>query len=379
MKKTLLHRGIFVSLVLLGLSFATQVSARTFSSGNSGYRMVNINGFGVSGVLIAPAFAPASPILRDGGDDDGDHGPGGPRDTNDNDDTLRGGDTTHHRGGGPDNDGDGDTTRLGGGDTTGGGCHGHGGDTTGLGDTTIFNDSTFFGHRGHDDDDTVECGGHHHGDTTVVTDTNTHILFGGSNPQSIVVKSQGSQANVSIVFTNNLTTSVKITNMALTSGRYFTITSGAPTTKSPVTLKAGASITLKVSFNAADQTLHSDQIVVTSNSTLSANTISLKGQVAAAASVSTSLPAGVTITSYPNPVTSYLKVDLTGVNSAAAVIYDMQGKQVLAQSLSSNEWIWNGTAADGSALPAGTYIVRISGASTEGAAYVSTQKIVLAR
>jgi len=393
MKKTLLHRGIFLSLGIIGLSFASQVSARHFvKSDNS--RIVSINYvptldnsvFGTFnssssfvGTLRAPAFPLMTPILRDGGHDGGHRGPGGdPDDSSGGGDTLNGGDTSHHCGGGHGVPGDGDTTGgFLGGDTTGGGCHGHGSDSTDLGDTNIFNDSTFFGHHGDDGNDTIDCG-HHHADT-VVTDTNAHTLFGG-NQQSIMVRSHGQQANVTVLFTNNLSMSVKISNIALASGRYFTIISGAPSSTNPVTVAAGKSISLKVSFNAADQNVHTDQLVVATNSVQVLNTISFKGQqVAAAASVANSLPAGVTITALPNPVTTSLKVDLKGVASASAVIYDMQGKQVLSTTLTSSEWIWAGTSTDGSVLPAGTYLVRISGSSTDNTAFVTTQKIILAR
>ena len=237
------------------------------------------------------------------------------------------------------------------------------------------------GDHGHDGNDTVECGHHGHADnddSTNVNDTAQHALFNGGH-QSIVIKSHGHTANVTFLFTNNLATNVTITGMSLTTGKNFTITGGAPTLMKPAKLAPGASISLKVAFNAMDYVVHTDQLQVTSNSAQTPTTIALQGILLAAASVSNTLPSGVSITLLPNPMTSRLKVDLSGVSNASAAIYDMTGKEVLSTSISSNEWIWNGTANDGSSLLSGTYLVRLSGTSTDGASFVSTQKIILAR
>jgi hypothetical protein len=374
MRISTLHSIFRVLAIVLGISIASQASAKYFHNpaASGQFKMVNVeytpnadfSTFGTfntaapvfSGILRVPilSFAPLS-FCGGGRDSSGGDTTGGP-----GDDSLDGGDGNHGFGDGGHHDGDNDSTGAGS-DTTGGGCPGggHGGDSTNWAN------------------DTVDCG-HHHGDTTVVTDTNTHTLFNGGR-QSIVVKSHGTGANVVLQFTNNLTTSVTITNMSLISGKYFTIISGAPTTRRPVRLASGASITLKVAFNAADYVVHTDQLQVASNSSQTASTISLSGMQIAAASVSNAIPAGVSVTLLPNPMTSRLKVDLTGVSSASAVIFDINGKQVFTSPIASGEWIWNGTATDGSMLLSGTYIVRLTGMSAEGAPFISTQKIILAR
>ncbi|MDP4219926.1 MAG: T9SS type A sorting domain-containing protein [Bacteroidota bacterium] len=391
MRTPILHSTLRVLAIVLGITIASQAPARNFHTPTQ-YRTVEIavtsvtdlSFFGItnnavpvfSGMLRIPVTPVMTTPLFDGGDHDGDRG--GDDDSTGGDDSL-GGDHHHHgdpsndtTGGGPGgpghHDGDRDSTDAGN-DTVGGGCGHHGSDSTGFGD------------RG--GNDTVECGGHHGGhdgdDSTAVSDTNAHTLFGNS-PQSIVVKSHGKVANVVLQFTNNLTTTVKISSIALASGRYFTITSGAPTMMRPVTVAAGGTISVKVAFNAADYALHTDQLNVVSNSAQLTNSIALQGvQVAATASVSNSLPVGVTVTLLPNPMTSRLKVDLSGVSNASVVIYDMTGKQVLSSPIAASEWVWNGTATDGTQLLSGTYLVRLSGTSTEGASFVSTQKIILAR
>jgi hypothetical protein len=268
-----------------------------------------------------------------------------------------------------------------GGDTTGGndsldGDHGHGGFGDHEGDDDSSggnNDTTHWGN------DTIDYGHHHadNDDSTNVNDTNAHTLFNGGR-QSIYVKTHSNQASVTFTFTNNLTSSVTISNIALASGRNFAITSGAPTHYNPSRLAPGAKINLKVAFTATDYSIHTDQLLIQSNSSQTASTITLQGQqVTAAASVANSLPAGVTITMAPNPMTSSMTVNLVGVTSASAAIYDLVGKQVISTPINSSQWIWNGTAKDGTTLLSGTYIVRLSGLSADGSPFVSTQKIVL--
>ncbi len=373
MKKSTIHLALRILAIVLGITVASQASARYFHNPAASvqYKLVKIETpamglsvfgtFNTAGSEIGMLRIPMMPSalttksgLFDGGHD-------GEDTTDDNDTTDNGG--SH----------DGDTTDIGGGH----GHDGNGGDTTDVDDTTGGGDH--HGNSDNDGNDTVECP-HHHGDddTTAVNDTNDHNLFNGGR-QSIVMKSHGNGANVLLQFTNNLTTSVTVTNMALTTGKYFTIVSGAPTVHNPAKLAPGQSISMKVAFKATDYALHTDQLQVTSNSSQALSTITLSGVQVAAASVSNNIPAGVTITALPNPMTSRLKVDLTGVNSAAVVIYDISGKTVLSTSITSSEWVWNGTATDGSLLVAGTYIVRITGLSTEGAPFVTTQKIILAR
>ncbi|MEI8134472.1 MAG: T9SS type A sorting domain-containing protein [bacterium] len=377
MKKTLLRQGLFLSLVLIGISVSSQSFARHFVR-TTEYRTVQVNftpatdnsvladftssGTSFSGILRLPASVPTSPILFDGGEH-GHHGEGGP---DEDDDSLDGQDTL---GGPQDSLDDHDGGPNGGGPDMGGDtshCGGH--------------DSSDIGEGPHDENDTVDC--HHHGgndndadDSTAVVDSNAHTLFGGAKT-NIVMKSHGQKATVSLTFTNNLATSVTINRVALASGKYFTIASGAPT--KAMTLKAGASINLKVAFNAADQAIHNDQLVVTSNSAQITNQISIQAQQLSAASVA-SLPTGVSITTYPNPMVTSLKINLNGVTSASAVIFNLSGNQVLSTSLSSSEWNWNGTSADGTLLPAGTYLIRINGVSADNTAFTTTEKIVLAR
>ncbi|MFI5263863.1 MAG: T9SS type A sorting domain-containing protein [Candidatus Kapaibacterium sp.] len=385
MKISTLHSGLRILAIVLGISVASQASAKYFShpasssefrtvkveyapaTGLSLFGALNNSGSGSMGILRIPVAQIASPILRDGGHD-GDHG---------GDDTTGGGDTTDGDGG--HHDGDNDSTGNGGphdGDTTGGNF----GDTTNCGgDSTGHHDHGHFG--GGDGNDTIDCPHHHadNDDSTNVNDTNALALFGGSH-KSVFVKSHGTQANVTFTFTNNLPSSVTISSLTLASGKNFAIASAIPTRNRPAIIAAGASIVVKIAFKATDINLHTDQLLVQSGSMQMPNTITLQGQqIASVASVASSLPPGVTITMSPNPMTSSIKVALTNVTNASAVIYDMTGKQVVSAPINSGQWIWNGTASDGTSLLSGSYLVRLTGISTDGSAFSTTQKIILAR
>lgn len=308
-----------------------------------------------SGILLVPKTAPLGlvPLLRDGGDDDGD-------DTSD-DDTV--GDGDHHHDGDTvgDDDHDGD----------------HDGDTSDVGDD-----------GGDDDNDTIDVGDGDHGDdhdgadddndTTDANDTGDHAFFGGS-AQSITFRTHTKYSNVSMQFKNNLSASVKITNVALASGMNFAIVSGAPTQMHPATLAPGARLMLTIRYTATDKNVHSDNLVVSSNSSTALNTISLHGQQMPASRVSGELPQGVTIGVTPNPMSSYLKVSLDGARNARVEIFDVSGKQVVSANVSLTQWLWDGMSTSGTTMLSGTYFVRLWGESTNGVPFTASRKIVLQR
>ena len=383
MKTSIFRSGLRILLLVLGITFASQASARHYyrSASLPEIRSVNIeyvtsavhNEFGLNtqapvfiGTLRIPYSPATSVTLRafDGGNDGDDDTTGGDttddNDHHDGDDSTGLGDHGHHGHHGDDstdvNDdstnsghhGDDDSTDVSD-DSTNSGHHGDH-------DSTDVDDSTGH-HGGHDGNDTIECDHHGHDDSTDVDDSTEHSLFNGGH-QSIVIKSHSNLANINFQFVNNLATSVKISGMSLSSGKNFTIVSGAPTLMHPAIVAAGGKITVKITFNAADRNIHTDQLLVQSNSSQTPSTIMLSGQQIASASVPASLPAGVAITMLPNPMTSSLKTVLIGVEKASVAVYDMNGKLVFSSVLPSGEWIWNGMTSDGSALLSGTYIVQ---------------------
>jgi hypothetical protein len=54
----------------------------------------------------------------------------------------------------------------------------------------------------------------------------------------------------------------------------------------------------------------------------------------------------------------------------------MLGKQ-LTSAVTSGVWTWNATADGGSRIASGSYIVRISGVSTDGVPFVTSKRLVV--
>ncbi len=378
-------RTIHVLAIVACLSFTSVASATsTHRYPSPTYRAVNIellptvSFFGTLntstpiflGTLFVPIQTPTLLSRQSGGDHDG----GG------NDDDTTGDNDTINGGGGH---GDNDST-----DNDNGGGH-HGNDSTDVDDDSTGNDGHHGGDstdgNGHDSNDTLECGGHGHHDGTgdndsvEVSDTSNHSMFKGGR-QSIVIKTSSQKTFVTFKFTNDLTTKVAVTHFALTNGTNFSIASAMPTVAKPINVAAGASISVKVSFSAQDAMRHTDQLQISSSGSTTPSVISLEGiKINATASVSTNvLPAGVSVTMSPNPMSSILKINVNGARNTAVAIYDMLGKQIFTQNINA-DFQWNGYSNDNMLLANGTFIARLSGESTEGKTFVISQKIMLQR
>ncbi len=376
---------IYILAIVACLSFTTVASAtNTHRYPSPTYRAVNIellptvSFFGAlntsipifSGTLFVPIQTPTLLSRQSGGDHDNDN------DTTSDNDTINGG-------GGH---GDNDST-----DTDNGGGH-HGNDSTDVDDDSTGHhdnngggDSTDIGdNNGDDSNDTLECGGHGHhdgngdNDSLEVNDTSSRSMFKGGH-QSIVIKTSGSKTFVTFKFTNDLATKIDITHLALANGINFSIVSAMPTVAKPIKLAAGASILVKIAFSAPDAIRHTDQLQINSTGSTTQTVVSLEGiKINPTSSVSTTIPAGVSVSMTPNPMSSILKINVSGARNTAVAIYDMMGKQIFSQNINA-DFQWNGYSNDGMQLANGTFIARLSGESTEGKAFVISQKIILQR
>lgn len=385
------------------ISFASNASARSRFSTKE-YRSIAVTFspsaegtfFGVftpiipaSGIIYAPVYQSYLGKFFDGhdhhdttdgddttgdddhdGDDDGDH---------DGDDTTDVGDDDH------DGDHDGDTTDVG--DDTTGDDHGdgdHDDDTTDVGDDHGDEDH----HDGnHDENDTIDCDDRdndHHGDhdndttvthdTTATHDTTDRAMF-GSGSQSIVIKTTGKNALVVLEFVNNQAVSVIISKIELAAGTNFAIVSGAPNHAS--TLVPGQRITLLVRYTPNGASGQTDQLLITSNSTVPVNPITFKGIQSQTSSVKNALPEGVSLAMAPNPMSANLTVSLAGIAKSSLTVFDINGKTIRTADVTASSWTWDGTATDGTSMRSGTYFVNVTGTSTDGTPFASTRKIVL--
>ncbi|MBS1902698.1 MAG: hypothetical protein JSS75_03240 [Bacteroidetes bacterium] len=311
-----------------------------------------------------------------GGSNDSSGGHGG----HDNDSTGHdgGNDSTGHHG---DND---STGHDGGTDSTG--HHGND-DSTGHHDDDSTghdggNDST--GHHGSDDSthshsDTLDCGGHgehHHGnnghDSVEVNDSTERAMFGNQH-QSIVIKSDGSTAIVTLQFTNDLTQAIDVTGLTLQTGANFHIAGEVPTSTKPVSLPAGGKLPITIVFDAADVAAHTDQLNITTNAQQA--TVSLEGVQVVAAGVTSSADNGVTISISPNPASNVIKAGVHGLTNVRIGVYTSNGTEVYAASSLGETWSWTPDVR----IANGQYLVRIDGITSDGHTYSTTRSVILAR
>ena len=161
-----------------------------------------------------------------------------------------------------------------------------------------------------------------------------------------------------------------VNNIYLDDATYFTIASTDPS-PTPFVLHPGDRLTTVITYIATDQLVHHAHLMIDADHQLQSTSFDLQGVQLAAASVSNSLPQGVTISLSPNPAKDYLTVGLTEVKTADIQITDLLGKTITTAKANAS-WKW-----DASDLANGTYIVRISGESTRGEAFTIAKKIVM--
>lgn len=351
--------------------------------------------------LMTPLFS-----VQSGGHDDGndsshggghDGGSGGSNDSSgghgghDNDSTGHdgGNDSTGHHGDndstGHDGSGNDSTGHHGSDDSTGHHDNDSTGHDGGIDSTGHHGSDDSTGHHDSGDDsthsqsDTLDCGGHgehHHGnnghDSVEVNDSTERAMFGNQH-QSIVIKSDGSTAIVTLQFTNDLTQAIDVTGLTLQTGANFHIAGAVPTSTKPVSLPAGGKLPITIVFDAADVVAHTDQLNITTNAQQA--TVSLEGMQVIAAGVTSSANNGVTISISPNPASNVITAGVHGLSNVHIGVYTSNGTEVYAASSLGETWSWTPDAR----IANGQYLVRIVGTTSDGRTYSTTRSVILAR
>ncbi len=206
-------------------------------------------------------------------------------------------------------------------------------------------------------------------------DTVARPLF-PEEKRTLALESHGEIATKTFTFTNNLTVDATVKSISLQSGQYFAITSTNPT-PTPFVLHPNDVLTVTLSYTANDKAVHTDKLIIDADHALAANEFDLQGVNSATASVRNAVPAGVEIAISPNPMTTNLTANLTGVRSANVEVYDILGAKMFSTSV-ANQWIWNATTTNGARIAAGSYIVRFSGVTNDGVAFVTSKQVIVA-
>ncbi len=98
---------------------------------------------------------------------------------------------------------------------------------------------------------------------------------------------------------------------------------------------------------------------------------SLEGTVPASG-VANSVPSDVSFTVTPNPARDNVNILTSGVRTAEIGIYDLLGKEIASRK--TTNWKWNATS-----IVPGSYIVRITGESNTGEAFLTSKRIIISR
>ena len=202
-------------------------------------------------------------------------------------------------------------------------------------------------------------------------DTVVRPLFPTEKRTLAVEGSANKAASVNFYFTNNLQVDCTVNKIYMADGTYFTISSTNPT-PTPFVLHPGANLTVVVTYTATDNLVHHDQLMVDANHNLQAQAFDMQG-LNLAASVPNALPMGVAINVSPNPASSYVKVDMAGINAANIQVIDLLGN-IISTAKANTSWKWDATN-----FVSGSYIVRIAGTSTTGEQFVASKRIIVSK
>lgn len=233
--------------------------------------------------------------------------------------------------------------------------------------------------------DSMKCDGHYvvgklvgysHHDNDVHTDDTTARPMFPTEKRTLAIESNGTNPTKTFTFTNNLTVDATVKSITLQTGQFFAIQSTNPT-PTPFVLHPNDVLTVTLVYTATDNLVHHDKLIIDADHALLANEFDVQGVKAATSSVRNAVPAGVEITVSPNPMTTSLTANLTGVRSATVEVYDILGAKMFSTSV-ANQWIWNATTTNGAHIAAGSYIVRFSGVTNDGVAFVTSKQVIVA-
>ncbi|HYM20066.1 MAG TPA: T9SS type A sorting domain-containing protein [Candidatus Kapabacteria bacterium] len=182
-------------------------------------------------------------------------------------------------------------------------------------------------------------------------------------------------------FKNTGTTKLKVTNVSLKNGKSFSITNITPTSTLPFTLSTGDGMSVTVTMSTSTNGVYYDEVIITAE----AATTDGKTDVQSVTTMNFALqglrkngaPARVGgsstnehVSIYPNPSHSTVTAAFPGVRNATVTVMNLVGS-VVARQVATDQWIWN---AD---VPAGMYVIQVSGTDANGNAFFSNDRCVI--
>jgi hypothetical protein len=173
-----------------------------------------------------------------------------------------------------------------------------------------------------------------------------------------------------IKFVNNLSKTIKVTDVSLESGQNFTISLEYPSTTLPITLKSGEFMLVDAELTTDSNGMFRDKLRITTEDGLTVYSFDLSGERESVSDVSEqALTSGLKIT--PNPSSGPMTLEFAGTTSVRYEVLDLLG-HVMASFSGQEPTTWKPAS-----LSAGSYIVRAKGVRVDGSPVTASQRIVI--
>lgn len=213
-------------------------------------------------------------------------------------------------------------------------------------------------------------------------DTTKHSLdvTSGGNldlNNTIGITTSGTTAIDTLTFYNTTSAPITVNSVFMPTTPNLSLIGSTVTT--PTVIQPGGQMQAYVQFNSNGQTgtVFTNQLFVATDQSIQPQAFQLQAIQAAPAAVAATTPASVNFSIVPNPSSGDIRVILPNNTGAMSVeIFDLLGNRV-AQLSSSQNFSWKGVDASGTVVPAGVYVVRVSGTDTEGHEIRGTRQVVI--
>lgn len=206
-------------------------------------------------------------------------------------------------------------------------------------------------------------------------DSSARIQLFPAQTETLNIVTKESTTTQSFVFTNNLSTSVKVLGVSVKDGTHFSVSS-PKSADLPITVDAGKSLTVELSFDAGSNGQYSDSLVITTDHAAVAQQFVLHGTRTSTADVVTTPAVTPNLTVTPNPSPGNARLSVVGAANATLQIYSELGV-LIASHENSTSWQLGAGDATGPQLASGAYIVRASGIGSDGRPFVTSKQIVV--
>jgi hypothetical protein len=213
-------------------------------------------------------------------------------------------------------------------------------------------------------------------------DTTKHsidLTSGGSVDlnNTIGITTTGTTTVDTLTFYNTTSAPITVNSVFMPTTANLSLIGSTVTT--PTVIQPGGQIQAYVQFNSNGQTgtVFTNQLYVATDQSIQPQAFLLQAIQAAPAAVAAKTPASVDFSIVPNPSSGDIRVILpNNATSVSVEIFDLLGNRV-AQLTSAQNFSWKGEDASGTVVPAGVYVVRVSGTDAEGHEVRGTRQVVI--